>query len=117
MTIDNLDRGQQCPGCQEGDEMDERKQFDPCTRHIHTLIFETEIDAYSAHHHVMRLVGAQMEAWDVQAGGRRTFVVLDCPAPTGTWRYVFATTGPLPDSLINPIHLATMADEAQWNQA
>jgi len=91
-------------------------QFDSHIRHIHTLVFETEIDAYAAHTHIVRLVGTQLEAWDVQEGGRRTFVVLDQPPPSGTWRYVFATTGSLPDSLINPIHLATNADEARWNQ-
>ena len=90
-------------------------QFNRRTRHIHTLIFETEAEAYAAHSHVVGLV-VQFESWDVQAGGRRTFVVLDRRPPVGTWRYLFATTGPLANSQIDRIHLATGADEALWNQ-
>jgi hypothetical protein len=93
-----------------------RMQFDPDTRHIHTLFFETEAAARAAHSHVMRLVASQFDAWSVQKGGKRTFVVLDRPTPASTWQYLFATTGPLTDSKINQIHLATGADEGQWNQ-
>ena len=91
-------------------------QFDPCTRHIHTLIFETRANAYAAHSRVVGLVGPQFESWTVQEGGRRSVTMLDQPAPTGTWRYLFATTGPLPDNLIGPIHRATHADEGLWNE-
>ena len=91
-------------------------QFHLRTRHIHTLIFETEAAAYAAHSHVVGLVSFQFESWDVQAGGRRAWVVLDRRPPVGTWRYLFATTGPLTSSQIDRIHLATGADEALWNQ-
>lgn len=91
-------------------------QFDPHTRHIHTLVFETEAAAYAAHSHVVGLVASQFQSWSVQEGGRRAFVVLDRRPPSATWRYLFATTGPLTSRQIDQIHLATEADEALWNQ-
>jgi hypothetical protein len=86
-------------------------------RYIHTLVFGTEDAAHAAHSQVVRLIGNQFLGWDVQEGGRRTFVVLDQPRSTATWRYLFATSMALPPRQQSRIHLATMADEALWNQA
>ncbi len=91
-------------------------QFDPYIRHLHVLFFETEAAALAAHSHVVALAASQFADWSVQAGGQRVFVVLDRPAPGATWRYLFVTLGPLTSIQMHRIHLATMADEALWNQ-
>lgn len=83
---------------------------------IHTLFFKTETDAHAAHSQVVGQAAGQFLNWDVQEGGQRAVVVLDCPPPAETWRYLFTTIGPLTDSQINQIHLETGADEGHWNQ-